>query len=69
MSDIKVAVQKALDTKGLSQCAVAKKLGCPSSNINHICRGRAGNNVRTLKRIADALGMKLSELIALGEDE
>lgn len=69
MLDISKAVQKALDSKGVSQYALANKVGWSSANVNHICRGRAGTNIRTLQVVAEALEMKLSELIALGEDE
>lgn len=55
-----VAARKA---KGLTQKQLGAKLGLPQSQISRIERNPDRTTVRTLKRIARALGVDVSALI------
>ncbi|MEM6727805.1 MAG: helix-turn-helix transcriptional regulator [Pseudomonadota bacterium] len=49
--------------RGLSQDALAEAAGVPRPNISAIEKGRRGASVETLKRIADALNVRLDDLV------
>ena len=55
--------------KGLTQEVVSGLAGIPRSHLAMIESGRVNPKVDTLWRIADALGMKLSELMRLVEED
>ena len=55
--------------KGLTQEVVSGLAGIPRSHLAMIERGTVNPKVDTLWRIAEALGLQLSELIALVERE
>ena len=55
--------------KGLTQEVVSGLAGIPRSHLAMIESGRVSPKVDTLWRIADALGMKLSELMRLVEED
>ena len=60
---IKIALLK----KGVSQKALSELLGVSNVYVNRICnQGSIG--MESMKNVADALEMKLSDLIALGEE-
>lgn len=70
MVDIGKAIKKAIKQKGLTQLALAVKVGADGPYINGLCNNsRNLPTINTMIKVADGLGMKLSELIALGEDE
>ena len=55
--------------KGLSQEVVSGPASIPRSHLAMIESGSINAGVDTLWKIAEALGMRLSELIALVEEE
>ncbi len=55
--------------KGLTQEVVSGLAGIPRSHLAMIESGRVSPKVDTLWRIAEALGMKLSELMRLVEED
>ncbi len=55
--------------KGLTQEVVSGLACIPRSHLAMIESGRVSPKMETLWRIADALGVKLSEVIALVEKE
>lgn len=55
--------------KGLTQEVLSGLAGMARSHLAEIESGATVPNVETLWRIADALDMKLSRLIALAEEE
>ena len=55
--------------KGLTQEVVSGLAGIPRSHLAMIESGRVSPKVDTLWRIADALGIKLSELMRLVEED
>ena len=58
----------ALAMKEKSRAELAQQMGIATVTINAMCRAKSATT-DTMKRAADALGMKLSELVALGEDK
>lgn len=66
--NIAKSIKAALELRGMKQMELADKLGIHKAGISQII-GRDCVNTDTLKKIADAFGMKASELIQLGESE
>ena len=56
-------IANARKAAGLSQTALGAKLGVPQSQISRIERNPDRTTVRTLKRIATALGVDVSALV------
>lgn len=56
-------IANARKAAGLSQTALGAKLGVPQSQISRIERNPDRTTVRTLKRIAKALGIEVSALV------
>ncbi len=56
-------VARARRSKGLTQKQLGAKLGIPQSQISRIERNRDHTTVRTLKRVAKALGVDVRALI------
>lgn len=65
--DISKSVIEALHNKRKSQTWLAKQLQCSPSYVNAICVGDKMPSIQKLKQISDVIGIKASELIALGE--
>ena len=63
-SDIGGAVRRLRVGMGLRQGDLAKMTGMSAAQLCHIEKDRNAPSVRTLRRIADALGVPLSELTA-----
>ena len=61
------AVKIALINKGKTQSWLANDICVKRQAINHVCQNETCN-LATVVKIADALELKVSELIALGED-
>lgn len=57
----------ALAQQGLNQTQLAAKAGITQPSISGLAN-RANWNAESLQKIATALGMKVSEFVALGED-
>lgn len=57
----------AMIKKGISQEQLGILLGLSQSTVSGMAN-RPNWNCDSLQRVADALGMKVSELVALGED-
>lgn len=64
--DIAKSITVALKNSGMRQLDLAEKMGIHKAGISQII-SRNCVNTDTLMRIADALDMKASELIQLGE--
>ncbi|QDB73852.1 hypothetical protein KE336_gp19 [Aeromonas phage 4_D05] len=54
--------------KEMNQKQLAERLGMYESAVSQLVN-RASITTDKLKQVADALGMKVSELVALGEDK
>lgn len=54
--------------KEMNQKQLAERLGMYESAVSQMVN-RASITTGKLKQVADALGMKVSELVALGEDK
>lgn len=61
------SVKLALKARGMLQKELAAKLGISEGSMTHIAN-RASGSSSTINAVAAALGMKPSELIALGEE-
>lgn len=61
------ALTVAIAMKEMSRQQLADKMGISVITLRAMCRARSATT-DTMKRAADAMGMKTSELIALGED-
>ena len=58
--DLSVRVKKAREAKGLSQSQLAERMGTQQSVIARLEAGGITPTLPTLKRVADALGTKLT---------
>ena len=64
-----IVIRKMRLKKGISQEVLSGFAGISRSHLAMIENGSINPNVATLWKIAEALGMKLSELFALMEQE
>lgn len=64
--NIKKAVKVALAQKGLAYSDLAKRMGVSTAYLYNLSPNVTS---KTMQSIAEALGMKASELVALGEDQ
>ena len=62
------SVKRVLLDRGLTQDWLADKLGINKSGVSALVREGASPNGDTIEKVARALNMKPSELIAVGED-
>ena len=62
------ALLVALAMKEKSRAELAEMMGISVVTLHAMCRSKSATT-DTMKRAADALGMKVSELVALGEDK
>lgn len=61
------AIRVALAMKGMTQKQLAERLGMYESAMSQLIN-RASVTTDKLSQVAEALDMKISELVALGED-
>lgn len=62
-------LKRIREAKGLTQSRLSEKSGVAQSFISDVEAGRAEPTLRTLRRLADALGISVAQLIANGGDE
>lgn len=62
------AIKVAMAMRSIQQKDLAVMIGVNDSTMSTMCRGSHAST-RTMERIANVLGMKTSELVALGEDK
>lgn len=55
-------LRQYLDIKGLTQSELAELMGCSSSTVSDWCNGKKYPRVDKMQRIADFLGVRMSEL-------
>jgi len=65
MSLLKVAVKTAIARKGITIIELADKMGRNRKTVYSAINGNP--SLSTVEKIAEAMDMKVSELIALGE--
>ena len=63
------AIKIALVKRDMSQTTLAKEIGVSKAYLSAICGDHKSISVKKAQYIADRLGMKLSELVALAEEE
>lgn len=61
-------MRKLRTEKGLTQSALARRVGLDPSQVSRLEKGRGNPRWGTAKRIAIGLGMTLAELAAVAED-
>lgn len=61
------SLKVALIKKGMSQTALAEQMGVHVQWVNKLANSQSASQA-TITTLAEALGMKASEFIALGED-
>ena len=66
--NLKKAIRIAMATKEMEQKDIAAASGITPGHLSTVVNGKHSATIPTVQKIADALDMKLSELIALGED-
>lgn len=66
--DIHKAVKTALWQRRLTQTGLARLMQVSPGCVHQWVAGTGSMHISTVTRIAEAIGMKTSELIALGED-
>jgi transcriptional regulator with XRE-family HTH domain len=62
------AVRKLRTEKGLTQSALARRVGLDPSQVSRLEKGKGNPRWATAKRIAVGLGVTLAELAAVAED-
>lgn len=62
------AVRKLRSEKGLTQSALARRIGLDPSQVSRLEKGRGNPRWATARRIAVGLGVTLAELAAVAED-
>lgn len=67
MANIQKAIRAALDEKGLSQRDLAKKMKVTEGAVHHWAASDRDLRFGTIQKVAKALRMKASELVAKGE--
>lgn len=67
MSDIKKALRVALAQRDMNQRELAAKMKVTEGAAHHWVATDRSMTMKTINRIAKALKMKTSELVALGE--
>ena len=55
-------LKRYIDSKGLTQLDLAGAMGCSSSTVSDWCNGRKYPRVDKMQRIADYLGVRMSDL-------
>ena len=60
---IAIDIRAARKAKGWTQATLSKKAGLPQSQISRIERDPTATTVRTLKRIARALGLPVASIV------
>lgn len=65
--DIKKSIRVALATKAMNQVDLATALGMSPSAVSQML-SRESITSKNIEKIAAALGMKASELVAMGEN-
>ena len=63
LSQIGLRILRRRQVLGLSQQELAEKLGIAQTNIGRIEHGKQNLTIRTLAKLADALGVTVAELI------
>ena len=66
--NISKSIRVALAMKEMNQKQLAERLGVHEPAVSQMVN-RASITTGKLKQVADVLGMKVSELVALGEDK
>ena len=66
--NVSKSIRVALAMRELTQKQLAERLGMYESAVSQLVN-RSSITTDKLKQVADALGMKASELVALGEDK
>lgn len=61
------SLKVALARKGITQSELARQNNWPLRTVNKLAN-RAGGTVENINQLSQALGMKASEFVALGED-
>lgn len=56
-------IEKFMNDKGLSKKDLSKKSGVALSFINYIIEGEKSPTLRTVEKLADALGVTVAELL------
>ncbi|OGW75365.1 MAG: hypothetical protein A2Z72_06920 [Omnitrophica bacterium RBG_13_46_9] len=57
-------IKKIRKTKKITQSELAKNTGILRANISRLEKGKHSPNLETLEKIADALGIPVSNLVA-----
>lgn len=67
MADIKKSLRVALAQRNMTQTELAELLEVTPQMVSRWISSEADLNVKTVGRIAEVLGLSVSELVALGE--
>lgn len=62
--EIGETIREARERTGLSQAALAEKIGMHRENMIRVEKGRTNLTVETMMKIADALGLSLQIVLA-----
>jgi plasmid maintenance system antidote protein VapI len=65
--NIGISIKVALAKRGINQKALAEKMGTTPAAISQLAAQESCTGA-TIKKLADAFGMKASEFVALGEE-
>lgn len=62
------SIRVAVAMRGITQGKLAELAGIHPVNLSRMANGKAGLQGENLQRVAEAVGLKVSEFVALGED-
>lgn len=62
------SIKVALAKRDMKQAELANLMGCSAAYVNKICKSKE-SGIGTIQKLSDFFGMRVSEFIALGEDE
>ncbi len=56
--DVTEAIARAMDRRGITRAELARRLGTTPANVTQLLRGRRNMTLKSLARVAAALGME-----------
>ncbi|MGL5486148.1 MAG: helix-turn-helix domain-containing protein [Shewanella sp.] len=62
------SIKVALAKRDMKPAQLASLMGCSTAYVSKICKSKE-SGIGTIKKLSDFFGMRVSEFIALGEDE
>lgn len=62
------SIKVALAKRDMKPAQLANLMGCSAAYVSKICKSKE-SGIGTIQKLSDFFGMRVSEFIALGEDD